>query len=211
VKVEKIFAVVLAPALLAGCAAGAPVPPATLSYTGQNCESAPNLGRAASLTPGERKAYHTVTLPVDGLTPCLRNGAAPTPYILYAIPSTDIRMIEVGSQLEPSRTFSLQVDLLDQDGNRVRSFAPDQYLYRGGFFSIQFVPQGGERFILVTADPARIGQTHDAVAISTSTTTIWTGYGAASWTSGVDQNISRTFSYEGSVVAVVHSLESRER
>ena len=200
----------LAPALLAGCAT-APVPPAALSYDGHHCDGTPDLGRAASLAPEDGRAIHTVTTPVDGFAPCLGSGASATPYLLYAIPPIDVRMIEVGSHLEPARIFSLKVDLLDEGGNRVRSFAPEHYLYRGGILSVQFVPQSGERFILVTADPARIGQTRDAVAISTSTTAVWTGYGAATWTSGVDQNISRTFSYEGSVMAAVYSPDDRDR
>ena len=206
-----VFALAFALLLVAGCAATVPVRPATVRYAGQNCESTPNLGRAATLAPETRKAHQTVVTPVDGLTPCLGSGAVRTPYVLYAIPSSEVRMIEVGGQLEPSRIFSPQVALLDQDGNRVRSFAADQYLYRGGLFSVQFVPQPGERFILVTADPARIGQSYDAVAISTSTTTIWTGAGVANWTSGVDRNISRTFSYEGSVTAIVHMPEEDRR
>lgn len=205
---KKIFVLVPAAVLAAGCVATVQAPPATLSYAGQNCDSAPDLGRAASLVPEERKAHHTVSLPVDGGTPCLQSGADSTPYVLYAIPANDVRMIEVGSQLEMARIFSPRIALLDQDGLVVRNFDPDQYLYRGGVLSVQFVPQAGERFILVTADPERIGRAYDAVAIGTSTTSVYTGFGMASWTSGVDRNISRTFSYEGSVMAVVHSVES---
>ena len=205
---KRIFALALAPALLAGCVTVPPATPPTLNYAGHNCETAPNLVLAASLVPEEPEAHYMVSTPVDDLTSCLRDGALPTPYVLYEIPSTEVRMIEVGSVLEYMRIFSPHVVLLDQEGNRVRSFTPDQYLFRGGFFSVQFRPQAGERFILVTADPSRIGQSYDAIAISTSTTTIWTGYGAANWTSGHDQSVKRTFSYQGAVMAVVHSAES---
>ena len=208
---KKNIALAIIPLLATACMTMPPPPPATLSYAGRECDSTPNLGRAVSLVPERRRAHHMVRLPVDDVTPCLRNGGAATPYILYAIPSTGVHIIEVGSRLEQARIFSPEIALLDQDGDRVRTFAPDQYLYRGGFFSVQFVPQSNERYILITAEPSRVGQSYDAVAISTSTTYVYTGFGMASWTSGHDQNVSRIFSYEGSVAAVVHSVEPERR
>jgi hypothetical protein len=198
---------VLASALLAGCATFSFPPPVT-TYAAQGCAGSADLGRAVALLPDRRRAQLAVRTPVDAATPCLGDGAARTPYVVYALPDEPVRMIEVGGQIEPSRIFSPTVVTLDEHGSLVRSFAPDQYLYRGELFSVQLVPQPGERFILVTADLERIGRHYDAVAISTQTTTIATPYAVANWTSGVDRSISRTFSYEGSVVVVVHRPET---
>lgn len=198
-------------ALVAGCATMT-FPEAVTVYGAENCDTAPNLARAASLTPERPKRYFAVTLPVDGMTPCLRQAEARSPYVVYALPAEGAaRMVEVGGAIEPARIFSPAVAILDEQGNVLRSFAPGQYLYRGGVFSVQFVPQTGERFVLVTADPGRVGRRYDAIAISTSTTTIATPYFISNWQSGHDQSISRIFSYEGAIVAIVHSPENAER
>lgn len=197
------LAALLGSALLAGCAT-APLPPPALTFSGQNCAVAPDLARAQSLAPEERKKHHSVFTQVDALTPCLHKGGVATPYVLYAIPSNQVSMIEVGAQLEGQRIFSPNVSILDKSGNQVRTFGPEQYLFRTGLYSVQFVPQAGDRYILVTADPERVGKDYNSVFVGTSTTTYWTGFGAANWTSGIDQNMSRTFSYDGVLVANVH-------
>lgn len=208
---RKTAVAILGSALVAGCAT-TPPPPAATTYSAQNCASAPDLGTAASLTPESRRRIFRVGTPVDASTPCLRNGQGATPYVIYALPpAIEGTMIEVGAELEGARIFSPAISILDEDGRSVRSFDPSQYLYRGVMYSVQFLPQPGERFVLVTADPSRIGRNYDAVAISTSTTAIATPYAFASWTSGVDQSISRTFSYDGAVAAIVYSPEGNER
>lgn len=204
---HRIVAVTLVSATIAGCASVPGAPPIT-TYAANDCASAPHLDGALSLIPEKDKRAFTVSAPVGSMSPCLRNGPEETPYILFAIPlETNVKMIEVGAQMEALRIFSPAVAILDESGNQLRSFTPDQYLYRGPVFSVQFSPQRGERFILVTADPARIGQSYDAIALSTSSTPIVSPYFVSNWTSGIDQNISRTFSYEGSVMAIVHSVE----
>ena len=172
----RLLAVPLLAALAAGCVTPAP-PLAVTAYAAENCDSRPNLAAAASLTPERPKRYFAVTTPVHAMTPCLRGAEARTPYVVYALPAAGAaRMIEVGGQIEAARIFSPTVVVLDEQGGVMRTFAADQYLYRGGVFSVQFVPQSGERFVLVTADPTRIGQRYDAIAIGTSTTTIATPY-----------------------------------
>lgn len=208
---KQVVASAIGSALIAGCAT-TPPPPAVTTYTAQNCTSAPDLGTAVSLTPERRKRVFRVGTLLDASTPCLRSGQVPTPYVVYALPpAIEGTMIEVGAELEGARIFSPSISILDEAGRPVRSFDPSHYLYRGVMFSVQFLPQPGERFILMTADPTRIGGNYDAVAISTSTTTIATPYAVASWTSGVDRSVSRTFSYDGAVAAIVYSPEGNER
>ena len=64
---------------------------------------------------------------------------------------------------------------------------------------MQFRPRAGEAFILVTAEPALVGQRYDSISIATYTTATYVGAGAVTWTSGVDSAHSRVFSYEGAV------------
>lgn len=208
---RKTAVAVLGSALVAGCAT-TPPPPATTAYSAQNCADAPDLGRATSLTPESRRRVFRVATPVDAETPCFLGNSTPTPYVIYALPALAAgTMIEVGAELEGARIFSPAISVLDENGRQVRAFDASQYLYRGVMFSVQFIPQSGERFVLVAADPSRIGRDYNAVAISTSTTAIATPYAFASWTSGVDRSISRTFSYDGAVAAIVYSPEGNER
>ena len=201
----RALALAAAPLVAAGCSTTQILPPVT-SFAGANCTTAPNLAAAVSLTPERRRRTFTVTTPVDASTPCLRRGEGQTPYLVYALPAAAAgTVVEVGGLLEGARIFSPAVATLDAQGQPVRSFEADEYLYRGSLYSVQFVPRQDERFVLVTADPSLVGRRYDAIAISTNTTTIATPYAVTNWRTGVDQNLSRMFSYEGSVMAVVHN------
>ena len=210
-RIRRLAAAALAPVLACGCSTVPVLPPVT-AYRATGCASAPDLSGAVSLTPERQRRIFTVENAVDRSTPCLQRGATATPYVVYALPEDAAgTMVEVGARLEAARIFSPAVATLDRAGNQVRSFVPDQYLYRGSIYSVQFVPIPDERYILVTADPDRIGRRYDAIAISTSTTPLVSPYGVANWTSGVDQSISRTFSYDGMVAAIVHRPQVEER
>ena len=106
--------------------------------------------------------------------------------------------------LEPERVLSPKVVLLDAAGAETRSFRRDQYMFRPGLLSIQFVPQENERYALVTVDPEPVGESHDTIVSNTSTTTVYTGFGASNWRSGQERMMSRGFSYEGPVRALVY-------
>lgn len=197
----RFFTAALLTGLLAGCAS-TPMPPPVTAYSAANCPAMPDLGRAISLTPAKPKKAFTVTVPVGRASSCITRAGAQAPYVLFALPAAgDGKMIEVGAQMEALRIFSPSIALLDGNGRQVRGFTPNQYLYRGALYSVQFVPREEERFVLVAANPALIGSQYDAVAISTSTTHL---YGGMTWTRGIDENVSRTFSYEGGVTAIVH-------
>ncbi|HEX8223302.1 MAG TPA: hypothetical protein VF605_05755 [Allosphingosinicella sp.] len=197
----RLISGMLLTGLAAGCAS-APLPPPVTTYAGTNCAAGPNLGSAIGLTPAKAKKTFTVSVPILAGSACLARAGVQTPYLVFALPADPAgKMIEVGAQMEGLRIFSPAITILDGSGNQVRSFAPDQYLYRGSLYSVQFVPRAGDRFVLVTADPARVGARYDSIAIGTSSTYL---YGGASWTSGIDEDVSRTFSYEGTVTATVY-------
>ena len=184
-------------ALLAGCTTAGP-PAAVLSYASPDCRAAPDLGRAIPLMPG-RRGGATVRTQVDAATPCLEVGGFKSPYLVYSI-GLEQGMIDIGGAIEAARVFPPSVALLDAGGATVRTFAPAQFLNRGDRYSVQFVPQQGERYILVTADRSLVGSSYEAVATGTTTRYFGTGY----WTSGIDRTISRSRSYEGAVVATVY-------
>lgn len=204
----KIIGLAFVSLMIAGCATAPPPLPPALTYAGKNCVFQPNLATAISLTPDNNKAIWTSDQTIDAASSCLMHHSVSGPYLVYALPPIGTaRMVELGSILEFSRLFSPDVVLLDADGGITRSFGADQYMYRPGVYSVQFVPQENERYALVTSNPARIGQKHDTIVGGTSSTFIFTGYGGMNWSSGSEAEMSRGFSYEGAMRAAVYRSE----
>ena len=180
----------------------APAPPeAVLSYAAIGCRASPDLTTAIPLplAAGKREGETVRTL-VDASTPCLEVNGSGSPYLIYAIPAAANRLVELGGVIEQARVFPPSVSILDSNGETLRSFASADFQNRGDRYSVQFVPQEGERYILVTVDRSLVGSSYDAVATGTTTSYIGTGY----WTSGVDRTVSRSRSYHGAVVATVY-------
>lgn len=206
---RSVLAVCATAGLTAACAAGS-APPPVLTYASQNCAAAADLSTAISLTPPREKAVHIVTNPVDSGTPCLAR-AAPAPYVLYRLPADqEDKTVTVGSTLEATRIFAPEVAILDGGGAVTRTFARDEFYYRGPHYSVQFRPREGDAYVLVSAAPELVGQRYDSIMIGTTTTSVYTAGGGFSWTSGVDRSQSRTFSYEGAVQVLVNDSDTEE-
>lgn len=188
-------------------------PPAlpVLEFTAVDCTDAPDLAQAISLTPKKEAAVHVVAAPIGSASACLARPDLRTAYVLFEIPADHAdKTLTVGGQLEALRVLSPHVETLDAQGQTVRRFADDEYMYRGPNFSVLFRPRETERYVLVSQNPARVGQTYDSIAIGVSTTTYYTGYGAANWNTGVDMAQSRTFSYEGIAMVTVNDSDTDE-
>lgn len=199
-----------AAAALAGCSTTPP--PAVLTFAGQGCAPAPNLGGAISLTPAKAKQEHIVTTKLETTSPCLDQAGAKRPYALYALPVGAMeKTLTVGAVTEQARVFAPDVTVLDAGGRTTRTFQPHEYFFRGDLYSVQFVPREGDAFVLVTADPTKVGQRYEAVATGTATTSTYAGGLMMTWTSGIDQKIARTYSYAGSVQAVVHDPAAKTK
>lgn len=193
--------------VLTACAATPPAP--VLHYARNDCAATPNLSAAISLTPDREKASHAVLTPVDGQAACL--APAGTPYFVYRLPADfGDKTITVGATLEALRIFAPDVAILDANGVVTRTFARDEYYYRSLHYSVQFRPREEEVYILVSAEPALVGQRYDSIVIGTSTTSTYANGMAFSWTGGTDDNLSRTFSYEGTIAVVVSDSDTQE-
>ena len=200
-----LAAAALGGVLLAGCATTSP-PKAALSFAGQGCAPAPDLSQAVSLTPQKPKAEFVVARAVGADAACLGGAGGGRPYVVFALPTDPAdKTVTAGATLEPTRIFSPDVALLDEAGRTTRTFRPADYYYRGPVFSVQFQPKAGERYLLVAADPSRVGQRYDAIAIGTATSSTYAAGVVITWTRGLDNKTSRTFSYEGQVQVTVDS------
>jgi len=194
--------------ILAGCAS-APAAPALEVFAPLECAQSPELAGAISLVPEKEKKVWVVDHAINAASPCLEWEGAKGPYAIFALPSgTPSGPIEIGAALEAQRVFSPHVVMLDAAGAPVRSFTPEQYHVRSDTYSVQFLPQGKERYMLVTANPARIGTAYEGIRTGTSNTYIYTGYAAMSWTSGTETSLSSRFSYDGVIRAKVFRSEA---
>lgn len=212
-RLYPLCAVLTGAGLLAACETvpSVPIAPATLEYSRAGCADAPDLSSAVGLTPDKERAVFTVTAPAAGAT-CLNEGGTQTPYVVFALPADHAdKTVTVGSVLEPLRILSPKVVILDRQGAVSRTFDAGDYMYRGSVFSVQFRPRATDGYVLVTADPGRVGRRYDSIAIGVATTTVYTGYGASNWHSGVDVAQSRTFSYEGAVQVMINDADTEEK
>ena len=204
-KCKALVPLVAAVALSACAATPPPVYRATLDYDRTDCGMAADTASAISLLPQKKSSVWTVQRTFATSAPCLKRGEDVAPHMVFELPGEEhAKMVEVGSVLEVARVLSPKVILLDADGNETREFQRDQYMFRPGLLSVQFVPQANERYAVVTVDREPIGERHDAIVSSTATSSYYNGFGMSNWTTGQEFNTSRAFSYEGLVRVMVY-------
>lgn len=210
--IRSILALGLAALTTACVTATPPPPPPVLEYTRQDCEAQPNLSSAVSLTPEKETNGFIVSAELGLGSPCIRVANWTAPYAVFALP-TDMedKTIAVGGVLELTRILSPDVRILDSQGQVTREFSTTDYFYRGPVYSVQFRPRPGDAYVVVSSDPARVGQRYDSINVGTNTTTVYTGYGAANVTTGVEAHNSRAFSYEGLAQVIVYDSDTKER
>jgi hypothetical protein len=203
----------LVPALgLAGCATTVePPPPPLLAWDRADCDASPDLGRTVSLTPKKETAVHVVSTPLGYGSPCLSQEGGAGPYVVYALP-TDLhdKTLIVGGLLGYDRIFSPRVRVLDAEGRETRGFVDSDWFSRGPVYSVQFRPRPGDAFVVVSADPSRVGRTESAINVGTNTTVIYTGYGASNWTTGQERHATRVFAYDGEVRVTINDTDTEE-
>lgn len=203
----------LVPALgLAGCATTVePPPPPLLAWDRADCDASPDLGRTVSLTPKKETAVHVVSTPLGYGSPCLSQEGGAGPYVVYALPTDlDDKTLIVGGLLGYDRIFSPRVRVLDAEGRETRGFVDSDWFSRGPVYSVQFRPRPGDAFVVVSADPSRVGRTESAINVETNTTVIYTGYGASNWTTGQERHATRVFAYDGEVRVTINDTDTEE-
>ncbi len=207
--IRQSAAIVLVTAVLAGCATAPPAP--VVTYARQDCPASPNLAAAISLVSRKPKAVYDVTTNLDATSPCLGEPGGASPYQVYALPpDAPFKTLTVGSVLEAGRLLPPKISILDRDGKVTRSFPDGDFFFRGAVYSVQFQPKAGEAYVLVTTDRAKIGKEYKSIAIGTTTTSGYTRGGAFSWTRGLDQAESRTFSFDGAVDVSVYDNRAEQ-
>ncbi|QTC86887.1 MalM family protein [Brevundimonas pondensis] len=211
-RLRTLGAVGLLGMTAAACATAAPPPPPALTYARQDCSATPDLSTAVSLTPDKERAVHLVASPVGPETSCLVRAGVAAPYVLYALPADfGDKTLNVGSTLEHMRIFAPNVEILDGQGNVIRTFERREYFYRGPVYSVQFRPRPGEAYLLVTAAHDLVGQQYDAIQIGVASTVVTTGLYSAVIQTGTEAKQMRTFSYDGTVRVAINDTDTEEK
>ena len=209
--IKIILSAAVSAGLTAACATLPPPPPPVLEYARQDCDAAPDLTTAISLTPAKESHTHRVSAVVSDQTACLQRDGGTSPYVVFALPEDrGDKTLIVGGVLEAFRIFAPAITLLDAQGQVSRAFPAEEFLYRGSVYSVQFRPRETEAYLLVDVDQNRVGTGYDAINVGTNTTTISTGYYASNITTGTESHSSRTFSWEGTVLVTVNDSDTDE-
>lgn len=189
------------------------VPDAVLEYSSETCSNTPDLSLAQrvgddgkALKKMMKNRTLTMVRAIDHHSACLTSDTGkPGPYSLFEIPS-DItgRVIYTGAKVEERRTFAASVSLLNELGEITRTFARKKFKVQGTQYGVQFRPREGEVYVMLTAEPAMIGQSRDTIETSTTAQSVVIPYpgGAGAGTNfvGTQKEFSRVYSYEGDVL-----------
>ena len=206
-KMRNILLLAGATALTA-CATTVPMMPSLTAFERTDCASVPDLSGSIDLTPQKDKRAWYVDSDIRGDSRCLIQNGKAVPYLVLALPPVgSSRAVEVGALLERGRIFSPHIALLDEDGAKVRDFDNDKMMFRSSIYSVRFVPAEGERFALVTAEPALIGKAYDVINSRIVQDYAMAAVSGSSFLRGQDTEASHAFSYDGKVRGIVYRLE----
>ncbi|MFL0356899.1 hypothetical protein ACI5KX_10520 [Erythrobacter sp. GH1-10] len=195
----RIVTIAGASALLCACTTTPPA--AVTTYEVTDCVTTPSFAEPIDLTLAEGKNSLNEKTRIHAETPCLELAGERGPYVVYRLPTRGV--VEIGSQLEAARVMAVNVALLDSEGEMLREFDRDQYNFRSGMLSVQFEPQVGEAYALVTTNNAMVGDGIQGVETGISSTYIATGYGGFIWFGGSEAAMDRGYSYAGELRARV--------
>lgn len=161
-------------ALTGACAS--PPPPPLLTISDKGCVAAPDL---ATALPIPLKSDSPVKAVFDAKTACLKpDGGAPRLYAAFVLPeSPEPFFLSVTSKSNGRGVLAPHLTLLDSNGKMVREIAYDKFLFRGNGLNTAFRPQEGEKFIVITSEPAVVGQSSSGIVASIQTTTVPAGAG----------------------------------
>ena len=141
-------------ALLAACAH--PDPP-LLTLSGRSCDAAPSLGDAVSVPFDERRG---ITVKLDGNSRCLDAGQGRTvTYAVFQLPETPApSLVTVSSEVAGQAVIHPRVSVLDAGGRVLRSIPASEFRSTITGFTAGLRIRGPERLLVVSADPASVGE-----------------------------------------------------
>jgi len=202
-RIIKHASIASALALVVAACATTPPPAAVLSPPTGPCDAQLVLEDVLLLEAPRGSSAKRMAAPLLAETPCWADPVSSenVPYVVAQLPETEGQvLLTVSSVNEAIRMLALNVRMLNAEGAVVRSFERDNYLSLGDGYSLQIRPREGETMVLVTSAPELVGKSIESIHMGIVTNSTYTQYGSFNYSSGMDSNHSRQFSYEGSVV-----------
>lgn len=192
----------------AGCASVTPPPPMpVLAYAPQtDCASAPDMSQAmrfAPLSKAGKRMLRNRAIEMDTdmeEAACLQTASGASPYAIYALPEgMSGRVVYAGSLIDVNSIFAARVSTLDAQGGMVREFEASDYKRTGSRHAVQFRPKDDEVFVLITSDPALVGEVMETSETRQEARYVSNGLTGAGGTNivGRTQSFDRRFSYDG--------------
>lgn len=189
-------------ATLAACVAPKVDPPA-LTLGERSCAAQPDLAGALVLTlkPKDNVAVESVFGPT---TPCFGPAGAAGTYAVMALPDwPEDYIVSVTSIPMGVAIVAPRVQLLDASGKPMREIPHDRFSFHGTSLYAGLRVHPGERYLLVSSDPAAIGHNMSQIVSSTMAATGATAAGGAVVTftmyTGAEANVNLVFAHNGRI------------
>ncbi len=210
---QKAFGLAASLMLVACATTPAPLLAPELKYAAPSeCPSSLDMSQAVGLPDDEkkvRKMYRNRTLLMTGQmekdSQCLvEDGGKSSPAIVFLLP-TDLtgEVIYAGSVLDPNSIFAADVSTLDANGNTVRSFPRESFLFQGTQYGVQFRPKENETFVLIKAAHELIGDARETTELSVGSQNVslvvGSSYGSGTNLVGSQTSYQRIYAYDGAV------------
>jgi len=134
-------------------------------------------------------------------------GLSPLPYAAFEIPTGFTnRVVSAGSRMTTAIIFAADVFTYDDNGQEIRSFKPEAYRRLGDLYGVQFSPRDNEKYVVIKANPALIGEVDSTVETGTYAQNVGfyngVAYSSGTNTVGVQRAFDRTYSYNGEVAVM---------
>ncbi len=182
-------------AILAACAPKPPPP--LLSMEGRQCTPLPDLATAHAVLVDDKD----VSITLDEKTACLDvHAERKLAYVVFGLPAVDqpyllsVTSIPIGEGL-----FFPKLTLLDGNGKVLREISPDVFLPHGAALHAGLRPHPDERYLIVSSDPATIGQTNSQLTEGVRVSGFMAGGIYVQVQSGLEGKSTLTHAYNGTV------------
>jgi hypothetical protein len=187
----------LAVASLAVTACTKTPPPPLLSMEGRQCTPLPDLATAHAVSVDDKD----VSITLDDKTGCLDvHAERKLAYVAFGLPVIDqpyllsVTSIPIGEGL-----FFPKLTLLDGAGKVLREIPPDMFLPHGAALHAGLRPHPDERYLIVSSDPATIGQTNSQLTEGIRVSGFMAGGIYVQVQSGLEGKSTLTHAYNGTV------------
>ena len=140
------------------CAPAVPMQAPLLRLARSDCDARPDFAAAVAVRTED---WRGISVVLGEAGRCLvLPGQAPTTYAVFALPSDPAPYtLEILSSIVPSTIVRPVATLFDGAGQRMRTIPPEEFETNITGLRAGVRPQGMERWLVVAADQARLGQT----------------------------------------------------